>query len=234
MTESRLSPTSYAILGLLAIKSWSTYELTKQMRRAVAHVWPRAESNLYKEPQRLVEAGLASAERRVVGRRPRTEYSITTEGREALVAWLERPAAPTLLESETMLKVLYGNLTTPDVLIGHLQAFADEAQAIDEPWRGIAKEYIDGVGPFPERVHVNALFWVLLDRWARLRADWAHWAAAEVATWPDGDGPTDRAEAVAMLRRALGDELPISPRLEPDRVGQPRRGAARAFRGMPD
>src|SRR5688572_19509064 len=80
MPDPRLSPTSYAILGLLAIKPWSTYEITKQMRRALLHVWPRAESNLYKEPQRLVEAGLATAERRLVGRRERTEYAITSAG----------------------------------------------------------------------------------------------------------------------------------------------------------
>lgn len=234
MPEPRLSPTSFAILGLLAIKPWSTYELTKQMRRGIAYVWPRAESNLYKEPPRLVEAGFATAERRLSGRRARTVYAITPAGREALVAWLERPAAPTLLESEAMLKVLYGNLTTPDVLIGHLEAFAEDAEVTDEPWRQIAQEYIDGVGPFPERAHVNALFWVLLDRWARLRGDWAHWAAAEVATWPDAGGPTDRAEVIAMLRQALSDELPFSPRLEPDGVGQARRSASRAFRGKPD
>jgi hypothetical protein len=32
-------------------------------------------------------------------------------------------------------------------------------------------DYVDGVGQFPARTHVNALYWVLLDRWARLRAE---------------------------------------------------------------
>ncbi|HEU0236897.1 MAG TPA: PadR family transcriptional regulator [Candidatus Limnocylindrales bacterium] len=209
---ARLTPTSYAILGLLAIKPWSTYELTMQMSRAVGHVWPRAESNLYQEPHRLVAAGLATAERRLVGRRQRTEYSITAAGRAELDAWLSEPAAPTVIESETLLKVLFGNRATPEVIVGHLRAFAEQAESGEAHWREIAHDYIEGRGPFPERLHVNTLFWVLLDRWARLRADWARWAESEVATWPTGDGPRDREAVRRLLARALedGTSLPRS------------------------
>lgn len=208
MSTPRLTATSFAILGLLAIKPWSTYELTKQMRRSLIHVWPRAESNLYQEPRRLVTAGLATAEVRLVGRRPRTEYAITPAGREALDAWLAEPAAPTVLESEAMIKVLFGDRLPPEVLVRQLEAFAEEAESTEDPWRAIARDYIAGEGPFPERTHVNALYWVLLDRWARLRSDWARWAISEVATWPDGAGPRDRATVRAMLADALDDEGP--------------------------
>ncbi len=224
MGETRLSPTSYAILGLLAIKPWSTYELTKQMRRALRFVWPRAESNLYREPQRLVAAGLATAAERRLGRRKRTEYSITADGRSALVAWLEKPATPTLLESEAMLKVLFGNYVTTDVLIRQIEAFGAEAEAVDTPWRTIAREYVEGRGPFPERAHVNLLYWVLLDRWARLRVDWARWASAEVARWPDERGPTDRSEIKVMLERALGDDPDL---LRMERVSADDRAGSR-------
>lgn len=185
---------------------WSTYELTKQMRRTLRQVWPRAESNLYREPRRLVAASLATADRRLIGLRPRTEYAITPEGREALDAWLAEPAAPTVPESEALIKVLFGDHLPPATLIRQLEAFAEEAESIEEPWRAIAREYIAGTGPFPDRTHVNALYWVLLDRWARLRSEWARWAIAEVATWPDRAGPRDRVAVRAMLARALADE----------------------------
>jgi PadR family transcriptional regulator AphA len=197
--------TSYAVLGLLAIKPWSTYELTKQMRRAVGLVWPRAESGLYREPQWLVAAGLATAEHRLVGKRRRTEYSITPAGRESLQLWLARPAAPTVIESEAMLKILFGNNVAPSVLLEHLETFGREAEAAAAPWRTIARDYIEGRGPFPERIHVNALFWVLLDRWAQLRAEWAAWASTQVASWPDANGPTDRAVVQELLERALAE-----------------------------
>lgn len=206
----RLTATSYAILGLLAIRPWSTYELTKQMRRTLSLVWPRAESNLYQEPRRLVEAGLATADRRLVGKRPRTEYAITPAGRRALEAWLAEPAAPTLLESEALVKVLFGNYLPPEVLIRQLEAFAEEAESAEEPWRAVAHDYVEGRGLFPERIHVNTLYWVLLDRWARMRSEWARWAADQVRSWPDGDGPRDREALKAQLAEALRDGGPAA------------------------
>ena len=45
-----LSTTTYAILGLLAVQPWSTYELTRQMDRSLGRMWPRAQRKLYEEP----------------------------------------------------------------------------------------------------------------------------------------------------------------------------------------
>ena len=206
MASPRLTTTSYAILGLLAIQPWSTYEITKLMRRALLAVWPRAESNIYREPQRLVDAGLATARRVDVGRRRRTEYAITRSGRAALREWLASTASPTVLESEGALKVLFANNTSVEVLQQRLADFAAEAEAYEEPWRAIAEAYLAGDGEFPERTHVNTLYWVLLDRWARLRAEWAAWAGAVVSTWPDSSGPVNGAESLELLRAALGDD----------------------------
>lgn len=199
----RLTPTSYAILGLLAIRPWSTYELTKLLGRSVQYVMPRTEANRYLEPKRLVEAGLATAEESTSGRRRRTTYSITPAGRQALLAWLEVPARPTQLESEALLKILFGNMASQETLRARIREFGAEAEALEEPWRDIAREYATGGGPFPDRIHVNMLFWTLLDRWARLRADWARWAEAEVASWPSMRGPRDPEAARATLRRLL-------------------------------
>ena len=215
MPSPRLTTTSHAILGLLAIQPWSTYEITKLMRRALLAVWPRAESNLYREPQRLVDAGLATARRVDLGRRRRTEYAITRRGRTALKSWLAAPAAPTVLELEAALKVLFANNTSVEVLQQRLAEFAVEAEASDEPWRAIAREYIEGKGGFPERIHVNVLYWVLLDQWARVRADWARWASAIVSTWPDSGGPLDRGESRALLEAALGDDPDFLARRPP-------------------
>ena len=206
MGSTRLTTTSYAILGLLAIQPWSTYELTKLMRRALLAVWPRAESYLYREPQRLVDAGLATSRRVDVGRRRRTEYAITPAGRSALQDWLTSPAAPTTIESEGALKILFSNNASVEALQERLAEFGAEAVASDEPWRAIARDYLAGEGQFPERTHVNLLYWVLLDRWARLRADWVAWASGVVDTWPDVQGPADRTETLRLLEAALADD----------------------------
>jgi DNA-binding PadR family transcriptional regulator len=204
---ARLTPTSYAVLGLLAIQPWSTYELTKLLGRSVQFVMPRTEANRYQEPKRLVQMGLATAEISRPGRRRRTVYQITPAGRDALASWLKAPARPTQLESEGLLKILFGNMATKETLIARIQEFGTEAEAMEEPWREIARAYAEGRGPFPERVHVNTLFWVLLDRWARLRAEWARWAAQEVESWPDTRGPTDLATARNTLRSLVDAEV---------------------------
>ena len=100
--KKELTTTSYAILGLLALRSWTTYELAKQMQRTLHYFWPRAESQLYDEPKNLVAHGLASAEKTFVGRRPRTTYTISPAGQQALSAWLATPSAGPLLESEAI------------------------------------------------------------------------------------------------------------------------------------
>ena len=62
MAKARaLTSTSYAILGLLSLRPWTTYELAQQMQRALGQFWPRAESKLYEEPKKLVDHGLATA-----------------------------------------------------------------------------------------------------------------------------------------------------------------------------
>lgn len=226
----RLTPMSFAILGLLAIRPWSTYELTKLLGRSVQYVMPRTEANRYQEPKRLVEAGLASAADESVGQRPRTVYSITPAGRKALADWLARPARPTQLESESLLKVLFGNMTPLPILLERIAEFGADAEAVEEPWRSIAREYANGEGLFPERVHINALFWVLLDRWARLRAAWARWAALEVASWPDESGPADREAMQQLLADMLTGrwdaEFPDFPSTASPRSGE-GTGAAR-------
>ena len=71
MSTADLTTTSYAILGMLAIKPWTTYELAKQMERSLKNFWPRAASRIYEEPKRLAALGLAKATADAVGKRSR-------------------------------------------------------------------------------------------------------------------------------------------------------------------
>src|SRR5919107_1060658 len=97
-----LTTTSYALLGLLSVRSWTTYELAKQVQRSLGWFWPRAERKLYDEPKRLVASGLAECEREMTGARPRTVYAVTRRGRNALRRWLDESPAPPTLEFEGM------------------------------------------------------------------------------------------------------------------------------------
>lgn len=201
----QLTTTSYAILGLLALKPWSTYELAKQMRRSLHPIWPRAESNVYAEPKRLVQAGLARAESQRVGKRPRTLYTITEEGRRALERWLATESASTRYESEALVKVLFGNYGTKQGLLANLRSVAAEAGAVKELYRAVASEYDHGTDPFPERVHLNALIFRWIWEHAELNERWAEWAIEQAEQWPDTTEPGDVEASLAIFRGVLED-----------------------------
>jgi DNA-binding PadR family transcriptional regulator len=210
MSTRPLTTTSYAILGLLAIQPWSTYELANQLRRSLHFFWPRAESNLYAEPKRLVEAGLAEAREEWNGGRKRTVYSITDSGRAAFREWLRTPAASQRLESEAYLRLLFGNSGAKDDLLRAIKRIEDDANALVENYTTYGAEYARGEGLFPERIHVNALVASLLMAQGRATARWAEWAQAEVEQWDDTADP-DVDWAVKTLLDAIGEPSSAAP-----------------------
>jgi len=182
---STLTTTSYAILGLLAVKSWTTYELAQQMRRALGQFWPRAESKLYEEPKKLVGHGLARATKETTGKRPRTVYSITAKGRRAMAQWVPEPGAGPTLEFEALVKLFYAEHgTKADILatLNRVRTWTDEQHRNSA---GIARSYLDGEGPFPERLPWITLCGQFLEEFDIAVERWTEWAASVVETWPD-------------------------------------------------
>ena len=205
MSTRPLTTTSYAILGLIAIRPRSTYELAQMMKRSLHFIWPRAESNLYAEPKRLVDGGLAAADVSWTGERKRTVYTITPRGAEALRDWLADDPAPQRVESEAAVRILFGHLGTKDDLQAAIARVAADADEWITEVSEVADVYARGDGPFPERIHVNALLATLMIEQARTASRWAAWAAEEVERWTDAATP-DVEWAVRTLRRVLDDE----------------------------
>ena len=205
-TERELTTTSYAILGLLAIRPWSTYELAGQMRRNLHYFWPRAESNLYAEPKRLVEGGFARARSQPVGKRRRTVYSITPKGRQALERWVGDPAAESRLESETLVKMMFAPYGSKEDLLAHLRRFLRESESKKQQLRRIFQEYLAGDDPFPDRVHINIVCYRLVWDYTETAASWAAWAIDQVERWPEVTIPSDRRALMEVLAAALAGE----------------------------
>jgi len=183
-----LTPTSYAVLGLLAIKPWTTYELATQMDRTLNRFWPRARSKLYEEPKKLVAKGLALAETGAHGRRPRTVYSITPRGREALSAWLASGSAEPVFESEHVLKVFYAESgSTADILatLNELRGWVHELTVRNIE---VGTRYLEGTGTYPERLGILALTGRFIDDYLEMIDRWADWAAGVVDDWPAEPG----------------------------------------------
>lgn len=192
-----ISPTSAALLGQLAWTSQTTYELTKEMARNLHFLWPRAESHIYREVKRLVDDGLATAEPGTTGRRPKTTYAITDEGRAALGEWLASPPGGIALEHEPMMRVLLAGTGSVENLreaIAAARLHGETMQAIGRP---LSAQYLDEAHPRQTEVHLRALTFDFLWSWAQLHIDWADRAEAEIARW------TDLQPEPAKHRRAL-------------------------------
>jgi PadR family transcriptional regulator, regulatory protein AphA len=206
MSTADLTTTSYAILGLLAVRPWTTYELAQQMDRSLRSFWPRAASRIYEEPKRLVAVGLARATAERTGRRPRTVYTITPKGRRALARWLAAPGAGPVVEFEAMLKVFFADqATTSDVRtnVAAARAWAEEQTAVNVAF---ARLYADGAGPFPERLPAIALTGRFMVELADAVGRWADWAEAVVAAWPER--PADAEPPWEVLRDIAGRPVP--------------------------
>ena len=198
----KLTTTSYLILGHLALRDWSTYELAQQLKRSTRHYWPRAESKIYEEPKKLVAHGLATATREHTGRRARTVYSITEQGREALRRWLDEPAQPPLVEFDGIVKVLFAERGTRQQLLATLQSIREQAERTRAEHAALAHDLAQTGGPFPDRLHLNALVFQFMWDQTETIIRWATWAEDQVADWPpDITRPSGKA-ADTILRKA--------------------------------
>jgi DNA-binding PadR family transcriptional regulator len=183
-----LSPTSFALLGLLSVKPWTTYELATQTKRSLQYFFPRAERHLYAEVKRLADAGLAKTDRTFTGKRRTTTYVITPAGRKALREWLRTPPAPLVLEAEVLVRTFFADSGRQQDLLASLEVAREQAVAAQAELAAMARSSLDGQGPFPARAAVGALGLRFVADFQRLLETWAEWAAAEAATWEHPDG----------------------------------------------
>ena len=91
VSSTRLSTTSYAVLGLLELCQPATpYQLKQAAQVSIFHFWTITHTQLYTECARLAEAGLLGEEREEGGRRRRV-YRLSAAGVDALDRWRETP-----------------------------------------------------------------------------------------------------------------------------------------------
>jgi PadR family transcriptional regulator, regulatory protein AphA len=209
VSRSRLSTTSFGILGLLALRPFSAYELAQQIHRGLRYMLPASERNLYAEPKRLAAAGLVQMRHEQVGRRSRTIYEITPAGRAALRRQLATPPAPPQLEFEALQRLIYADQGSKQDLLAALDTTHRQVQQLlDDGLQQIRGYQADG-GPFPERLHLIILFSRFYADFLLLLRDWVALARQEVATWPTTRdlGLTDGTRQMLQDLLQLGDQL---------------------------
>ncbi len=141
------SPATYGLLGMLATRSWTGYELTRQVTRSLRFVWPTSEGHLYREQKRLVTLGWAEVEKEPVGQRARNRYTITAAGRRALEDWLATEPEEPHLQVEGVLRAFYAERGSTEDLERSMRSTASSARAMLAELGGFAEEYLAPDGP---------------------------------------------------------------------------------------
>lgn len=225
MTLSNLTTTSYALLGQVALRAWSIYDMTKNVTRTLHWFWPRAESVIYAEMKRLAADGLVSATSAPGKRgRDRTIYSITPAGRQALSAWLAEKPGGSALYSEPLLRVHLAPYGTRDDLLQAVRAVREEAEGLLRQAMIIGAEFVEGRHHFQHQVHTRAILFDYLWNHGLTMYLWAERWVTEVQGWPDLRlQPETEQAALDSIRRSLAATPRLAAPSAEDNQPEPRR-----------
>lgn len=105
--KSRLTPTSYIVLGLLEHGEATPYDLKARVAASVGNFWSVPHSAVYAETERLAHDGYLAVDQEPGGLR-RKLYAITESGSAALAEWRASPT-PSLPEirDESLLRIFF-------------------------------------------------------------------------------------------------------------------------------
>lgn len=121
---ARVNPTEFALLGLLAERPRTGYDIKKEVEERLAHFWSESYGHIYPMLARLRKRRLITM--RAAGRRDgrqRNVYTITASGRRTLVAWFANPPAPPRPRNELLLRLMLGRFAPPGVLLRDVAAY---------------------------------------------------------------------------------------------------------------
>ena len=106
-----------AIMQRLERQPMSGYALKKRFASSLGSGWRAYDTQIYRELKALEQAGLVEGRAERGGRGPqRRVFSLTDAGRQALVAWLQKPVDETWFKSELTLRIWSMDLIPPDAL----------------------------------------------------------------------------------------------------------------------
>jgi PadR family transcriptional regulator AphA len=166
----------HAVLGLLADRTASGYDLMKLFDTSLANVWPATQSQVYGELGKLAGSGLleVSAE----GPRGRKEYTITKQGLDELRSWLIDTEPDRTRRSETLLRVFFLGVLTPVESVTYLSVEAARAAGEHAELERLEAQVDWGDDPLSVYGRLALEYGLRL---TAMQEEWAGWAREQVA-----------------------------------------------------
>jgi DNA-binding PadR family transcriptional regulator len=122
---TELSLFSYEVMGLVGRGGAGPHDLLLMARRGRILDWA-GESQYYVEPKRLAKLGYLEAHREPGRTRPRTVYTLTDKGLEALREWARTPVTMTPVKSEALVRLLIADLVGEEVTRAGMATLRDD------------------------------------------------------------------------------------------------------------
>jgi PadR family transcriptional regulator AphA len=108
-----LSATGKVILGMLAARPRSGYEIKQLVDSSARFFWAASYGQIYPELKRLETDGLIAGSDSAQGARQRTVYKLTAAGKRAAREWIERPPQVFELRDEGLLELFFAGSIDP-------------------------------------------------------------------------------------------------------------------------
>ncbi len=114
------------ILGLLAYRDASLYDLKKTMEQSTVMFYNTSIGSIHPALQKLERQGFVTAREEANGKRIKKIYHRTSAGAAAFQNWISEPIAVFKTKDESMLRLFYFGHIDGDVS-NHIQIYIDEA-----------------------------------------------------------------------------------------------------------
>jgi DNA-binding PadR family transcriptional regulator len=159
-----MTPTAvtWAVLGLIAGKPRSGYDIKRLVDRSIRHFWAASYGQIYPELRRLEEAGWIAGDDVPNGGRARRVYSITPAGRRALDGWFVGLETRVELRDESLLRLFFADNLPREQALGLLHGRREGFRQMLEYLRGLD----DGSG-VPDPPFVDLVY-----RWGLEYCEW--------------------------------------------------------------
>ena len=131
MSRTVLTPSAYAVLGLLARRPSSGYELGSRAAASIDNFWPLTRPHIYSELAKLEALGYVTGVEIAQEHLPdKRVYSVTLQGARALDAWLADPDPGIPRPRQPMLvKLFFGERVAPEEAQALLARYRTQALA---------------------------------------------------------------------------------------------------------
>jgi DNA-binding PadR family transcriptional regulator len=108
-----LSATAKVVLGMLAARPRSGYEIKQLVDHSARFFWAASYGQIYPELKRLVKAGLITGSDASRGARQRTVYKLTAKGKRLAREWIKGAPQVFELRDEGLLELFFAGSIEP-------------------------------------------------------------------------------------------------------------------------